>query len=438
MNKKKFFRDSIVSKIKGSSLFKSAGIYTITSIINSAIPFFLLPILTRELSPMDYGIISMFGVLLSFLTPFTGLSVYGSISRMYYEREKINISEYITNCIYLMLISTGIVSLILFIFSENIAVIFDIPKYLIAIAVIASFSQYIVRIVLILWQVRVKPKKYGFFQISQTTLNMAVTLFLILILKMNWEGRIYAHILTLVSFASIGLYILFRDGWIKFNYNRKYIKHAALFGIPLIPHSLGAIVITMTDRLFISNMVGVETTGVYTVGYQIGMIISVLSTAFNQAYVPWLYSKLKENVYDVKRKIVKFTYMYFVVILFISILLSIVSPLIFKIFIGEEFAQSNIYVIWIALGYAFNGMYLMVSSYIFYSQKTKYLSIVTFMTSVLNLVLNYFFVKKYGAIGAAQSTTISYLIMFIFTWIIASRIYDMPWNLYKKFNENKI
>ena len=63
-----------------SSLFQSAFIYTLTRAINSAIPFFLMPVLTRYLTPVDYGIVAMFGVLLSFVASFTGLSIHGAIA----------------------------------------------------------------------------------------------------------------------------------------------------------------------------------------------------------------------------------------------------------------------------------------------------------------------------------------------------------------------
>lgn len=116
----------------------------------------------------------------------------------------------------------------------------------------------------------------------------------------------------------------------------------------------------MTDRLFISNMVGLAATGIYTVGYQIGSIINVLATSFNNAYVPWLYEKLKENNKGTKVKIVKFTYIYFIIISIMAIGLGVLAPYALRGFLGKSFEGSSIYVVWIAMGYAFQGMYLMV------------------------------------------------------------------------------
>jgi O-antigen/teichoic acid export membrane protein len=73
-----------IKQLLKSSLIRSAGIYTITSALNAAIPFLLMPVLTRYLSPADYGMVSMYGVLISFVTPFVGFNVEGAIARQYY------------------------------------------------------------------------------------------------------------------------------------------------------------------------------------------------------------------------------------------------------------------------------------------------------------------------------------------------------------------
>jgi O-antigen/teichoic acid export membrane protein len=414
-------------KLLKSSLLKSAGIYTMTSVINAAIPFFLLPILTRYLSPADYGIVSMFGVLVSFVAPFTGLSLHGAIARMYYEKEKVDIKEYITNSIYILISSTILVSIVFFLFSSIIARIFSVPSQLLWIVVVVSFSQFITRIVLTLWQVQVKPIQYGIYQISQTALNMILSIILVVFVGLTWKGRVYAQLITLIIFVLIGFIVLLKNNWLKFRINIAYIKHALGFGVPLIPHALSGVIMTMTDRIFITNMVGIETTGVYTVGYQIGMIINLLAISFNQAYVPWLYSKLKENIEEMKFKIVKLTYGYFAAILLLAIGLSLGAPLFLRFFVGKEFNQSSIYVTWIALGYAFNGMYLMIVNYIFYEQKNSILAMVTFATATFNVILNYFFIKEFGAIGAAQATTVIYATKFIVVWILSSKVHKMPW-----------
>ena len=58
-------------------LLKSISVYTFANVLNASIPFFLLPILTNTLTPEDYGLISIFQLILSLTIPFTGLNVEG-------------------------------------------------------------------------------------------------------------------------------------------------------------------------------------------------------------------------------------------------------------------------------------------------------------------------------------------------------------------------
>jgi O-antigen/teichoic acid export membrane protein len=111
-------------------------------------------------------------------------------------------------------------------------------------------------------------------------------------------------------------------------------------------------------------------------------------------------------------------------------------PTFFKYFLGKQFVGSGVFVSWIALGYAFKGMYLMVVNYIFYVEKTQILAMVTFLTAGINCILNYMFIGHYGAIGAAQATTIVYFINFLLVWYLSAKVYPMPWNLVS--NQKKV
>jgi len=104
----------LVYKILNSSLFKASGIYTLSSIINAAIPFLLLPLLTRYLSPEEYGIVSMYALLLSITSVFTGLSVHGAINRAYFDEKINNHKEYVWNSLIILFISSFLTFLIYF------------------------------------------------------------------------------------------------------------------------------------------------------------------------------------------------------------------------------------------------------------------------------------------------------------------------------------
>jgi len=418
---------SLVYRIFNSSLFRASGIYTITSIINAGIPFLLLPILTRYLSPEEYGIVAMFSLLVSIFGVFTGLSVHGAINRVYFEKE-IKFKEYVANCVFILVISSTLVFSFAFIFREFISLISGVPKNWVLVAVILSFFQFLILSILAIYQARMRAKEYSFIQIGQSFLSALLTIFLIVILGLKWEGRLLAQFFAIFSFG-IFSFILLNKYWTEWRFNIDYIKHALKFGIPLIPHATAGMFMVATDRFIIKNLLGLKDAGIYTAGLQIGMIIHILTTSFNRAYGPWLFEKLNKNDEQIKIKIVKFTYLYFILILGFAIVFGLFSEPLVKIMLGRDFVSSSEVVFWIALGNSFDGMYYMVVNYIFYAYKTYILAWITFFGGLFNVIVTFILTKINGIVGAAQAYAITLFITFILVWLLSAKVYKMPWRL---------
>jgi len=423
-----------IANILNSKLFKSGGIYTLSTIFEKAIPFLLLPVLTRYLTTEDYGIVSMFTVLVGLAMPLIGYNGHSAILRNYF-KEDIDIPAYIGNTLFILLGSSMLAGLAIFLFSDFISFYSKFPEKWLGTILLVAIGQFMVNIILVSWQAQHKAIQYGTFRILLTLFNLGLAIFLIVGLGYGWEGKVIGQVTAVTVFGIGAIAILWRKRLIKFQIVYKYIKHALSYGVPLIPHVLSGFVITMIDRVFITNMVGISTTGIYTVGYQVGMIIGVLAGSFNKAWSPWLFDKLNEGKEETKQKIVKFTYGYFIVIISLALILSFLAPWFMKFLVGESFTNATAYIIWIALGYSFNGMYMMITNYIFYEEKTYLLSWMTIIAAVTNIILNYFLIKSFGAIGAAQATTITFLLQFILTWLLASKVHKMPWKFIRNERE---
>jgi O-antigen/teichoic acid export membrane protein len=111
--------------------------------------------------------------------------------------------------------------------------------------------------------------------------------------------------------------------------------------------------------------------------------------------------------------------------------LALVAPWLLSFFVGKDFTGASSFVLWLAIGNAFTGMYLMVTNYIFYAKKTAILAWITFFTAITSVALNYILISRNGAIGAAQAMTLTCFLRFMLTWIFSSKAYAMPWNILK-------
>ena len=157
------------------------------------------------------------------------------------------------------------------------------------------------------------------------------------------------------------------------------------------------------------------------------MVVSLAADAFNRAFSPWLYGQLALGSKADSRKIVRLMYWSFGGVAVVALVISIAAPFLVEHLLAEEFKGADRYVWWIALGFAFNGMYRVVSGVVFFFERTLTLSAITVACAVFNLGLNAWLVPQYGALGAAQATGAAFFVGFLLTWLVAQRIHPMPW-----------
>ncbi|CAM3105258.1 lipopolysaccharide biosynthesis protein [Moritella viscosa] len=416
-----------------SPVFKNIFSYLFSSVFSAAIPFALLPILTRYLTPGEYGQIAMFSLLISALSALIGLSVHGASSRRFFE---LNVSEnelarFNGNCVFILLVSTIATSITLYFSNDYLARYLSIPNYWVYFGVLTAFSSFLLNIRFVQWQIRGKTKAYGALQISNSILNVFLSLVFIILFNLGPEGRIYGISITSLLVLLVSFFLLRIDNLLIFEYNKKDVKYALEFGIPLVPHLLGGFLLLSIDRLVINKELGVEATGIYMVAVNLGLVVNVILSSVNKAYSPWLFSELNKNELSQKKKVVKISYLYFVFLLFFSALSFIIGPTILKFIVGEKFHSVADIVPIIILGQVFLGMYFIVTNYIFYAKKNKYLSMITISSGVLNIVLLVWLIPYLGIKGAAISFMIANLFQFVGTWIVSAKVFSMPWAVWK-------
>lgn len=396
----------------------------------------MLPVLTKYLSPEGYGIISLFTVLVSIMSVITGLSVNSGVSVNFYKYDKEKLKIFIGNCIIILNITSILVLILIFALSSVLSDLINLENVWIFIAVILAYAQFITTINLTLWLVEQKPIPYTIYQVSQTFISTSLVLFFIVYLGMDWQGQLISTTIATITFLIISFIVLYKRGYLKIKVSKEHIKDALNFGVPLIPHALSGWIKTGSDRFIISSALGVGITGIYSVSYQVGFVILVLFAAFSKAWSPYIMSELKQiPTFEKKQEIVIQTYKYFIGFIILSLGYSLFASFLIPIFFGDNFVNSSKYIIYFAIAFAFEGMYLMVVNYIFYTKSTFILSKISITSSILYVLLLYVLIRNYGIIGASISTMVVSIINFLIVWYISNKLYPMPWFNFLRKNE---
>jgi len=412
------------------NLTKNIFSYLTANIINAAVPFFLLPVLTSYLNPEEFGVLSLVQLLFTLSLPFVLMNIHGLFIIEYSKLSQDEFKTFISTMILIPLAGFVILELIFFIFSIQLAELFNIPEKWVLYAPIVVLAQSIPTMIPVLFQAKKQPLNYAIFKIALTVINLGLSLFFVVTLLEGLDGRLLGIFSSYMVFTFIGLVILYRLNLLKFKVSFSFMKDALSFGVPLIPHTLAGVFLAMSDRIFLSNMLGNEAVGIYSVAFQLSSAIAIIMTSINQAWVPHLYEELNTNpTIEVKRKIVIQSYKIMALMSLIALSFILIISFVYQIFIDERYQSGINLARLLAIGFMFQGYYFMVTNYIFYMKKSSLLSMVTIGAALVLMILNYILIPLYGIYGSAYAMIIGWSLLFLFTWKISNRIYFMPWSL---------
>jgi O-antigen/teichoic acid export membrane protein len=408
-------------------MIRNAIIYLGASVFNKAAPFLLLPLITRYLTPAEFGTLSMFLVINGLFFAIIGMNIHANVTKNFFTSTSSELAILIGNILFIL----GGTSLLVFILSIGISLtieqLFSIPGELWLVFPFLSVMMMVNTINLTLLRNEGRAYTYAAFEIFNTLLSVAVTLVLLVGFDFGWYSQIVGILVSNAVFFVVAILYIKRSGYLKFRLRSDVIKSILQLSLPLIPHAVGGVVIAVSDRMFIERMVGLDAVALYTVGYSFGMIIGLFTDAFIKAWSPWFFKSLSKPSISIKLRIVKYTYIYIFSVFTLALFLSTLSINILPFIFDDVYLSAADFIVYISLGYAVQGVYKIIFPYLVHISKTSFLAFSTVFSAILNLIFNYLFILEFGAIGAAYSTLISYFVSALLVFLYLSFNYKMPW-----------
>jgi O-antigen/teichoic acid export membrane protein len=202
---------------------------------------------------------------------------------------------------------------------------------------------------------------------------------------------------------------------------------ALAFSLPLVPHALAGWALEMSDRAILTRLLPLRDVGVYSLGYQLGAAMGLLTTAFNAAWVPFLFGTLKQEGDKAHPKLARLVTYFAMVLCFIGLGWSLLVEHAIRLIAAPEFREAHRITPWVVGGYVFGGLYFIPTNLLFWRQQTRVIPLVTLAAGAANIGLNLWLVPRYGAIAAAWSTLTAYAVLLILTWRSAERVHPFPY-----------
>lgn len=402
-----------------NSVVKAGIGYTIGNYLLKGLSFLTIPIFVRLMTKDDYGLYNTYISYEAMLYVVLGLALHSSLKNAKYKFES-RFSQYVLNCVYIQLISFVfwiVLSHLLYpVYGSRIGF-----NYLeILLLVIYSFATSLIQIFNA--YVGLYYQYTDFLKISSfnAVANIILSVVLITTVFPNraYQGRILG---TVIPTTIIGIYIIIY--FIKRSDSRKivndYIRYGIKYSIPIVPHGLSQVILSSFDRIMINYMVGSAEAGVYSFAYNIYSIVFVTTSSLDQVWGPWFYEKMNSGEYHLIRKYSNY-YICFISGLIISIILG--SPEIVLLLGSSKYSDSVYAVIPVVASGFFTFLYTLPVQVEYYYEKTGYIAVGTSCAAIINIVLNYIFISKYGYVAAAYTTIVTYILYFIFHLVLSIKI----------------
>ncbi|HIR87463.1 MAG TPA: oligosaccharide flippase family protein [Candidatus Fimimorpha faecalis] len=374
--------------------FLQKGISTITT-----------PIFTRLLTTEEFGQYNVFNSWHQILSPIICLNLYGGVYSqgiVKFEDDRHRFTSSLQGLAFTLACLWYVIYIVSKSFWNNLFSLNTIQMICMIIIIWASSS-------FCFWsmdqRVDFKYRNLVPFTIISSLLQPVVSIFLII----NSEDKVTARIvgMTLVQFVLFGAMFLYHEFKGKAFCIKKYWVYALKFNIPLLPHYLSMVVLSSSDRIMISRMVGDAEAGIYSLAYSVSLVMTMFNQALLQTLEPWIYRKLKEGK---SKDIASVAYPVFAFIAVINILLILFAPEIIAFFAPESYKEAIWCIPAVSLSCYFMFLYTFFATFEFYYEKTNYIALASIGGAILNIILNYFCILLFGYVAAAYTTLVCYIL----------------------------
>jgi O-antigen/teichoic acid export membrane protein len=387
----------------------------------------LFPVYAHYMTPADYGVLGVCNTIIQLLGTLSTLAIHGSLSRMYVtctsERER---RQIVGTTLYFIVVSAGSVALILECLGrmgslDGIFKGISFHPYL-QLTVWSAFSGVFVNIPATIYAAEEKPWKVTRITLFASLAQAGLTLTFVVGYRYGAYGALLGGLISnaLVGVLAVGLSIR-RASW---RFSAERLKAALSFSVPLVPQMIGNWVLSVSDRMILERNVSASDLGRYSVGVQMGEMTGLALAPIEAAIRPMQMRQLQGGqLGDVKRggtlAILAVDCAALAVALFAGELIQILLP--------DTFLPARVIAPWIALGVACRAHYIVTSTGIWYSMKTRGLPFGTLAAGALNVGLNLLLVPKFGILAAAVTTAVGYGALAAIVDRIAVRAYRIEW-----------
>ena len=391
---------------------KATIVFAISNFATSGINYITTPIFTALLSTAEYGTVAVYNSWFDIVKVFASMTLIypGVLNVGLYEHSE-NRWKYLSSMLGITTFCTLVLGVAYAVFYSQANAAFGLPPSLMILMLVTSIFTPAT----IFWTFK-QRYEYAYKMAFYVSVGSAVFAQIISIAAVIYakdtghqnlaEVRLWsAGILNALVAAVLFVYICTKG---KNFFGFSLWKPTFLVALPLIPHYLGSVVLSSTDKIMIDRMVSEEKAGIYSLAAILSAIGVLLWRALSVTFSPFVNAKLGERDFGSIRDAVK---PLLTMVGLVCVIASLAAPEIINILATDEYLEGIYVVPPIAAGIFIHAQYDVFSAVSFFHKKSVRIMVATLTAAVVNIILNYVFIKNFGFIAAGYTTLISNVIL---------------------------
>lgn len=240
----------------------------------------------------------------------------------------------------------------------------------------------------------------------------------------------YVFLSNLVASLAVLILLIPQLRKVKLTIDKVLLKKMLKYSLPLIIVGVAGAINQVFDRVFISKLIeganGIASSGIYNGAAKVAVVMSLFATAFNYAAEPFFFKSYKDKDSTVLYAHILKAFVIAGCFVFLGICLFLDQA---KYLIGDGYWEGMNIVPVLLMAYLFLGIYYNISIWYKLKDKTFMGAVISIAGAIITIVANILLIPTIGAIGAAWSALICFILMCAMAYFTGKRNLEIPYDI---------